>query len=462
MYRFYLLVIIIVSISANCQNSVDQIVIKKNLYQNKFDGTDSLYKTEIKTVTDKSTISQLVEGITKNDDSENLLAVFEIDSNYIKNNSEELLNLYSGKEIVWNTKQKEFIINELKNIENFKIKLSDYLSNGCCYTMHSSYKNEYILDFKKEGNSLYRYTSRKHIWGYKFPWKNEMGKSIYNFQVDNLIDKIFGAKSKTEKPLKSDKLLKYLVNKIIDSKQRKLYQLSSFTYIKEIEELKSNFKVISHEELYGRGRYIWDENKVIKVRLHDDNMLSNVNLLFLAKVEDGKLYSRDSIKNEAPRIIKRIQDINFIRQYLINNEHSRLDTYYFNNNSITDYTIDGINKSPKEWKNHDNYLKGLKYYEKNNIKPNFDIEQAIENSTRVNCGCNYRFEKSYLEQGIFFELFGEEGDSSIWVLLPDNKLLLYIMDNDKVINLNLKGYENKHGIKFPCKLFNADGIELKK
>jgi hypothetical protein len=461
MHRFTYLLLLILTISANCQTSIDKIIITRNLYVNRFNDADSLYRSDVKIITNKNKISQLIDALKITENKENLLAIFEIDTNYIKNNGEKLLNLYSGKEIVWNTKQKQYIFNELTNNNNYKKELEKYLSNGCCYTMHNSYKYEYIVDFIVDSNSSSRYKSRRHVWGYKFPWKDEKGKFIYNYQVDILIDKIFEQKAKIEKPLKGNELLKLLVNKIIENNSKTLYKLSAYSYISEIEELKTDFKIISFEEVYARGRYIWDEDKVMQVKLHNDKMLPNVNIQFLAKIENGKLYSRDSIINEYPKIINRIQNINFLREYLIKNKNSRLDIYYFNNNSITDYTIDEINKSENEWKNYDSYIESLKYYQKNNIKPNFDIEEAIETSKRVNCGCNYRFENSYLQQSIFFELFGEDDDSSIWVLLPDNKLLLYIMDDDKVINLNLKGYESKHGVKFPCKLFDQNGKELK-
>ncbi len=42
-----------------------------------------------------------------------------------------------------------------------------------------------------------------------------------------------------------------------------------------------------------------------------------------------------------------------------------------------------------------------------------------------------------LRKQIFFEIHGANNNSSIWFLLPDNKVLLYIMDD--ATTLNFKG-----------------------
>ena len=41
------------------------------------------------------------------------------------------------------------------------------------------------------------------------------------------------------------------------------------------------------------------------------------------------------------------------------------------------------------------------------------------------CGCNYRFEREFIENAIFFEVTSNRNTSSIWFLLPDASVLLY-------------------------------------
>ena len=324
--------------------------------------------------------------------------------------------------------------------------------------MHSNYKNEFIIEFFKSNNLISKHSSRRYVWSYKLPWKDEKGRLNYNYQIEKLVNQLFKEKSKTEELLKGRELLKVMVNKIVGNNIRKLYKLSAYSYLKEIEELKPKFNIVSFGELFGRGRYVWDEDKIIKVTLHNEEMLPNINVEFLASVEKNSIYTRDSILNDYTKIIDRVQSIDFIKEYLIQNKNSKLNIFYFNNKSMTNYSIDGINKSPKEWKNYDFHLEVVKYLKDNN--PNYiEDEKANKISERVNCGCNYRFERSFIEKGIYFDLIDKEDNSSTWVLLPDNKLLLYIMDNEKIMDLSIE--KENYGIDHPCLLYDFDGNQIK-
>ncbi|ESU24011.1 hypothetical protein FLJC2902T_32090 [Flavobacterium limnosediminis JC2902] len=448
-------------ISANCQNSVDKIVVTKNLLAARFNSSDSLYKSENKIITNKKVISKILEELKKIDNKNYLLAKYKIDTAYIKNNPEKLLKLYSNKlEIDWNTQQKKFIFKELQDVENFKKQLLDYLSNGCCYTMHNHYRNQIDIEVYKNNTIINKYSSRKYSWGYAMPWTGE-SDTIYNYEVERIINHLFNVPQKIKEPIEGDELLKYLVNKIIDNNIKNLYKLSAYSYQEEIEELKSTFNILSFEEVYGRGRYIWDEPKTLKISLQNIEMLPNVYLQFLASETGNTIYSRDSIIKNYKNIVTRVQNIKFIKSYLARNTNSKLDIYYFNNKPINNYNIESVNKNPIEWKKQDDYVAGLNWYEKNNVKPSFDLNEAIKTSQMNHCGCNYRFEKSFIEKGIFFEFFDEEDNTSIWILLPDNNVLLYIMDGEKALDLNLTEFEKSWGIKYPCKLFNSEGAEIK-
>ena len=467
MGKAIIFLIIFTTFSVNSQNLIDKIVVTKNEFQGKYHYTDSSltvsdssYSSQKKTITNKKEILKFVIEFQSDNKGKDLLSRFEIDTNYIKNNTEKLLELYSNEEkIAWNTHQKEFIFKELKKAKNYKNELDEYLSIGCCYTMHNNYKKEFTIEFFQSNNLVNKYSSRRHVWRYKLPWKDEKGNLNYNYQIEKLVNQLFKEKPENVELLKGSKLLKLLVNKIIEDNIRELYKFSAYSYLKEMDELNSKFKIISFEELYGRGRYVWDEDKIIKVTLHNEEMLPNINIEFLASVENNSLYCRDSILKDYTKILGRIQNIKFIKEYLIQNKNSRLDVFYFNNKSMTNYTIEGINKTPKEWKYYDNYLEILKINKERNPEYIHD-EKAQKISERVNCGCNYRFERSFIEKGIFFELFDEYENSSIWVLLPDNKLLLYIMDNKKIMDLDI--VKEEFGINFPCLLFDFEGNQIKK
>lgn len=456
----------------------DSIVITKNTYINNFIGDDNLYHTERISAIQKGNsyvvngdriakakVLDLLGAIKDTSNTYNSLDKHQIDTSWIKNNPNKLLTYYSkGKDFEWNDKQKEFIYQKLTNLYNYKEGLTYYLSSGCCYTMHGSYKNEYIVQFFVKDQITEEIKSRKYVRGYKMPWINQSGDTLYKFNIETALAKILRTKEKAEEPLKGNKLLSYLVNRIVDNNMSTLYVLSAYTYIREIEELKSDFEIVSFNEVQGRGRYIWSEPATMRIQLKNKYMLNNVNLMFLASKTGNIIYSRDSLKKDYKQHIDRVQSINFITSYLKSHPDTRLDIYYFNNKGINNYNIESVNKSPEDWKLHDDYLKSLETSQKLGVKFSFDLDKAIKTSQQVHCGCNYRFDRSYIEKAIFFEIRDQTGNSSIWFLLPDDTVLLYIMDNATTLNFKRSDFNDtkEYGLIYPCVLFDKEGSRVNK
>lgn len=476
--RLLITLLLFTSFSAVGQTLPDSIIITKNTYVNSFTESDNLYETQKISVLrkrnsyivngdriGKSKITDFLSAINSPSNNNNSLTKYQIDTTWIKNTPSELLSYYkNGQEFAWNEKQKEFIFKELTNLDNYRKELKDYLSSGCCYTMHSSYKNEYIIQLFSNAKVTEEIKSRKFVWGYKMPWTNQSGDTLYNYDIETTLGRILKTKEKINSPLTGTNLVSYLVSKIIDNNMSTLYVLSAYSYLSEIEELKSDFEILSFNEVQGRGRYIWDEPATMRVRLKNKNMLDNVNLVFLASKTGKTIYSRDSLKKDYKRYVDRVQSINFIASYLKSHPDTRLDIYYFDNKGINDYNIESVNKNPKDWKLHDDYLKSLETSQKLGVKFSFDIDQAINTSQQVHCGCNYRFDKSYLEQAIFFEIRDDAGNSSIWFLLPDDKVLLYIMDSATTLNFKRSDFNDKkeYGLIYPCALFDMNGNRVTK
>jgi len=456
--------------SAVGQTLPDSVVIIANTY---VIGSDNIYRTENSSIIladkryflngdriAKSKILDLLTELTRPSNTDNSLAKYEIDTNWVKNNPEALLSLYSDKKRVdWNEQQKEFIFKKLTDLSIYKEELNGFLSNGQGYTMHNSYKNEFIVKFYSKGVVTNEVKSRKYVWGYKMPWTNQSGDILYNFNIETKLKDILLTKGKLKAPLKGDKLQKYLVNKIIDYYMASLYELSAYSYQKEIDELNSDFKIVSFEEVYGRGRYIWNEPKTMKIVLKNKLMYDNVNLVFLASKYGNTIYSRDSIKKDYANYINRIQSIKFISDYLKANPNSRLDIYYFNNKGVSEYNSENVNKNPTEWKKHDAFMASIKKYDTLKVKPSYADDDAIRVSKQIYCGCNYRFDKNFIEKAIFFEVHDANNSSSIWFLLPDNKVLLYIMDNSTALNFKRSDFYDKknYGLIYPCVLFDTNG-----
>ncbi|MDR0505635.1 MAG: hypothetical protein LBH32_02295 [Dysgonamonadaceae bacterium] len=458
-----ILILTITSLSVNSKNLPDSIVISLRKYVWNMNDTispDSLLGTILSnTIKKPKDILFLTEELNKTDDENSLLSKFNIDTMYIKDNPEKLLKLYNKKlEIKWNKEQKEFIFKELSNPENYKKRLLSYLSLGNSYGMHIFYKHEYVFSFYKNGQIDKQYFSRRFSSRYAMPYTdNNNGNMNYNFTIEKYLN------PKISKPMQGKKLLKYLVNEIIDDYSRTLYKLEPYSYLNEINELKTDFEIVGFEKMYGYGRYFWKSPSPIKIILKNDLMFPSVSINFLASQVGNSIYSRDFIKKDYKNIVEKVQSITFFMEYLKYNPDEKLDIYYYDNKCVNEYNIENVNKNPNEWKKQDNYIESLKWYEKNNITPSFDIAKAIKVSEQNHCGCNYRFERSFLEKAIFFELHNEKTKAnSIWFLLPDNRVLLYLMQGEKVLNYDFSKFGENRGLQYPCILFDKNGKIIEK
>lgn len=476
--------------SVKSQTFPDKIKIVKNTYEySAFIDTVELYNSDTIVLTHKRKISKLLAELERYDTEEQLLRKFEIDTTFIHNNPDEVLKLYSGKtKIVWNERQKEYIFKKLNDVNVCREELNNYISNyrpkktyhrfsisrllkfrrvAICGMGMPTYRSEYVISVYSENNITNIFTSRRSISGYNFPYKDQLNRVVYNYKIDKQLNEIFKRKIKIEEPLKGNDLLKYIVNQIVDNNVRELYKLSAYSYENEISELSPDFKIISTEEVYGRGRYIWDEPKTIKITLKNSYMLPNVQIQFLASAVGNSIYSRDSIKTKYQEVLNKVQALDFITEYLKKDTSATLDIYFFNNSAINEYNILKINKTPEEWERHDKYVESLKWYETSDIKPSFDIKKSIATSQRNDCGCNLRKEKSFFNDAIFFEIRSSRNPSSIWFLLPDKTVLLYHLETyqtegARVLDKDLNSLTSDIYLPFTCLLFNDKGVLIKK
>ncbi|MGZ3945367.1 MAG: hypothetical protein ACXVJB_10510 [Mucilaginibacter sp.] len=460
------------------QQLPDSITITKNTYVirswNDPIDQDSLYKT--KTIifrqsvdTYESTdnrvsntlISDLLHELNDPDNLKNSLDRYEVDTTWIKNNPEKMLELSSYfREFAWNKPQKDLILKELVQVKYYEKKLANYLNEGCCYSMHQSYRYEYILRFYCKGSIVNQITSRKYVYGYMYPWTNTDGNKLYSFKIENILDILLNSQRKVKEPPRGKELLKILADYPIAINYQTLHRLAPYSYQKEIDELKSKFEVVSFTDMTGYGGY--HGNPCIQVKLKSPEMLPNVYLEFLASKYGNTIYSRDSIVKDYKQIVSRVQSIKFIVDYLKANPNQKLDIFYFNNKPINSYNIDIVNKNSLGWAQHDKYIESLKWYQKNDIKPSFSLSEAIKTDASVNCGCNFRFDSEFIGNAISFEIYDENRNYSFWYLLPDNTVLLRQMGGKKVLNYDYTKFGEYPGMQSPCVLFDNSGKILPK
>ncbi len=71
--------------------------------------------------------------------------------------------------------------------------------------------------------------------------------------------------------------------------------------------------------------------------------------------------------------------------------------------------------------------------------------------------------ESYLKRAVFFELFDEHDNGSIWVLLPDNTPVLWFLQEEKAYKYTYRemGIRDDY-IKYACRKFDKEGRLVKK
>ena len=453
------IIILLFSGTLLAQSPKYTIEVTYNLYATGFDNNEYLYRTSPIAITKAKKVNQLITELNQFKSINNLFTETDIDTIVILDRPKQLIKYYNDKYIGWNEQQIEYITEKLSNLETYKEYFGSYLDLGCCVHMHLRYRDEYIIKVYDNYNLIKTYTSRRSLPNTKkIPWTSDNNERNYNINIDKILFETIGSIKQYQKILDGKDLTEYLVTKIIDYHKPTLYELSAYDFVDELNELKSDFEILGIGEVYGRGRYIWNEPKTYYARLTNSSMLPQVNIMFLATKEKKSIYSRDSLKTDYKDIVNRVQRIEFLTSYIKLNPTVKLDIYYFNNKPINDYNIDNFNKNPEQWIKHDRYLDGIRKYETLEPKPTYANEDAIRVSKQIYCGCNYRFERDFAGKAIFLELNNQETEeNSVWYLLPDNTILLYIMQGEKVLDYNYTEFGKSKGVQYPCILFNLKG-----
>ncbi|MES2111324.1 MAG: hypothetical protein V4577_21390 [Bacteroidota bacterium] len=471
-YTITALLMLLLPTIGTSQNLPDSIVITKNTYFDRrwndtVDG-DIFQKAQIISlkkgagtyisdhyIINDSLITDLLKEINDTDNLRNSLAQYGIDTNWIKKNPDKMFRLSKkAKDMRWNKQQRALILREFLNTHYYETALNEYLNNGCCYSMHQLHKYQYIIKIYRKGALINELTSRRFVWGVRYPWTDAANRKLYSFKIEKILEELLHSEREINPPAKNRRLLKRFADYVVDINWEKLHQLWPYTYEKQINELKPLFKIVSFSEISGYGGYHGDP--VIQIRLKAPEMLPNVTLEFLATEDKGTIYSRDSVINSYKSVVNRVQSVKFIREFLATHPDQNLDILYFNNHTINQYNINSVNGNPDDWKKYDADVKSMDWYKQNKIEPSFDTVKALKTSAQIYCGCNYRFRKEYLEKAICFIIDDKAGNHSRWALLPDDTLLLYFMQGEKVLDYNYKEFGDAH-LQYPCVRFDDKG-----
>lgn len=375
------------------------------------------------------------------------LSIIGIDTNYIKDNSKKYFHFIekrkSNKKL--SKEEREYSYEEIKNISNYEYALKREILSFNCGSLYPVESNMRITLLYNDSIVILNSNNSSPSHFFIIPWTFEFnGKKSFNMNISKSLFEIFGDSVLLDKNIRNkDHLIEILLkNYVVDKIKDDLLKISYKQFSKEINELKKEFQILSINELSTSNRYDNGDYQRFNIELKNSLMQDNVYLQCTLYNFKGKLYTRDSILKEYKDIVNRVQSIDFISEYLSKNPNSRLDIYYFNNNGISEKTIEGFNGTPKEWEKYDK-----------------DISEGKEEYLNFRCGCNFRLDNEYLKGSIVFDLVDEDKLHSTWILLPDNTPVLYILDSDSIFNYSRKdlGFDQEHSYIHPCKKFDRKG-----
>ena len=230
-------------------------------------------------------------------------------------------------------------------------------------------------------------------------------------------------------------------------------------FYNEIIELKNKFEIINAAEEAPMGLYRPSKAKVIKVKLKSKEMFSNVSIdLYLTHVENT-IYTRDSILVKGPDMVTTVQNIPFIERYLKGDKSRRLIINFADNGSINKEVSSLFNTDPEKWKSNDKRIADFKRDDSLGIKYDYS-PAAIKLTTSIDCGCNFRINNDFLEQGICFEINDiNRHEWSRWILLPDSTLILWHIRGKGFLNYTKQDLGTNSALMDTdvCRKFSMEG-----
>jgi hypothetical protein len=467
MLKIFFTLVLCLHFSLQAQTSWDSLVIEKDrIWTIKYTHIEVSHGNIADTsrehirevIRDMAAINDWWLELNQFTDTTQLLPTLGIDTLQILQKTESLIALYPRyykRKIYQNSKQKEFLRNLLGNTYIYKQELKNT-------TLTEPYHYRYAIKFYSQKQLIAHYTSQKssYLSYYLCPYINQNNQFVYNFKVDKLMANLFG--DKTFRPLKNGKtLLKYLTTSIINKHLPTIKKLAAYTYQTEIEALQTDFRLISFEGVYQRSKFLGYVPNTIKVVLQSKEMLPNVYLNFIASTTPKSMHRANDLKKSYQGIVSRLQNIGFLRDYLLKDTTAKLDIYYFDNKAINDHVIDEANGSPEQWERYDDRKRRSKLSTTDSVKK-ANQESLLAIYKKMECGCDYRWGKEFIEKAVVFTITDANNFISAWLLLPDDTLLLYRVDSRKiettlVINQPLTNFSPDATSPSPCLLLDKNG-----
>lgn len=430
----------------------EYIIVRKNskyvLYQTKSYEREkgkervSNKKKRIKSIQGK-TVKNLLESLKSQQFPHLGIENFGIDQNWIDSTKVSSFKSLKDKTEHWADSQKEFTMNKLSEIENYRQAIKRTIGREGYYILSKSGGTHFSISVYEKGNKILEASADEKPFG--MPWVVNEEKS-YNAKIPRLLSKIIPSnKSFNKKRFDAlDGLPNALASQIYDDQcASEMKRLAALEFEEELNELTGTFDILNAEEYRYRGRYVWDTPQVFIVTLQNEEMPKNILLQYFVTRQGKTIYSRDSLLNDYSDLLNRVQSVDFLMDYIEEDTSRTMEVFYFDYQGVNDHVIDGFNKNPEEWAQYDKYNKDSKF-------------------EHLYCGCNYRLDNEYLQSSILFELTDEFGNSSLWILLPDNTPVLHFFEGRRAYNYTYEDYGTKGvSVQYACAKFDTNGNLIK-
>lgn len=434
--------------------------ITYNLYATDLDNQkESLYSSNPISVSNSEFVDELLEELRNVKSINRVFAEAFSDSLAVIKKPESFIRYVRKNPLKSNSQQINFLVKKLSELDTYKAYFRSYINAGCCINMHQRYREQYVIEVYENNHQTEVYTSRKSLRGArKIPWSDALGTSNFNPNIEKYFFKLIGSKKGYEKILTGERLKNYLVNEIANYYESYLRDLSAYEYYSYFNGLSADFEIMKIGNAGGSTGIYLDGEKYYYARLRSKSFLPQVDLMFYASKRGNNLYTSDSLLADYQDIANKVQDVSFIAEFLAKSNSTRLSLFYFDNKPINTYIVDLFNANPEKWLKYDTFLTLKKSFEDADSLPSYVNEDAERVSKELYTGCNYRFDKDFAENSIMFQLRdSERGEYSTWILLPDDSVLLYSMQGERVLQYHYSDFGKFKGVQTPCVLFNKAG-----
>lgn len=406
-------------------------------------------------------IRGLIRAINDTSFSELRLRDLDVDSGWITGHSGRLFSYVRRQYDDWTPRQTAFAKKELGDCTNYYIAARRAVLKEGYYYIAKDFALSFNLQFYYQGDTARSVNASENYLG--FPW--QVGNRLsYNPGISRAIVALLPEDRSGNLPrLKGAHLWQVLALQEYEDKiSSQLPALAVLEYTDYTNALKKDFTVLGAAEASLDWLEFKHDPQTFRFTLQHPSLHPGIQLLFYSIRLGHSLYPLDSLRQAFPLLRDRIEHVKFLMDYLDGNPNRKINLFFFNHLAISRSHITGFNQDSTHWKLHDAWVKDMAVYQTSKVKPDFDIAESIETSKQVECGCNFRFNNDWLQHSILFEVRDEYGNSSTWLLLPDNTSVLWYFQGESVYKYSYKDLgTNGRSVQYPCRKLDAEGNLLR-